>query len=87
MKIDKTTYKDRKKDYLDRLPTTIACPRKFYIFQPTFFIFRIHSTIGTLPFAQHTSLSFAKAKEPFSHLHEKSKFINTNLKINSYGNN
>jgi hypothetical protein len=36
---------------------------------------------------RHMSQCFAQVKEPFLTSHEKSKFINTNFKFNTYGNN
>ena len=82
MKIDKRTYKDKEENQNGMTADHTSRPDKVLFFADTHFLFfNSRHTHGTLPFARHTSQRFAKVKEPFLPLHEKSKFINTNFKI------
>jgi hypothetical protein len=75
MKIDKTTYKDRKERPIEMTADHTCRPDKVLFFADTHFLFKSRHTNGTLPFARHTSQRFAKVKEPFlAHPHEEIKF-------------
>ena len=65
MKIDKTTYKDRKETQIGLTADPTSRPDKVLFFcRHSFFVFKSQHTFGTLPFARHTSPRFAKVKEP-----------------------
>jgi hypothetical protein len=66
MKIDKTTFKDRRKERQIGMTADLTSrPDKVLFFaDPHFLFFRNRPTFGTLPFARHTSQRFAKVKEP-----------------------
>jgi len=64
MKIDKTTYKDKEENQIGMTADHTSQPDKVFFCRPTFFVFKSRHTIGTLPFARHTSSRFAKVKEP-----------------------
>jgi len=82
MKIDKTTYNDRKERQIGMTADHTSRPDKVLFFADTHFLFfKSHHTNGTLPFVRHSSHRFAKVKEPFLPSHEMSKFTNTNFKI------
>ena len=61
MKIEKMTYKDRP---IGMTADHTSRPDKVFLFADTHFLFKSRPTIGTLPFARHTSQRFAKVKEP-----------------------
>lgn len=65
MKIDKTTYKDRKERQIGKAANHICQSDKVLFFaDPHFLFFKSQPTFGTLSFARHTSQCFTKAKEP-----------------------
>jgi len=65
MKIDKTTYKERKETQIGMTADYTSRPDKVLFFADTqFLFFKSRPTFGTLPFARHTSQRFAKVKEP-----------------------
>ena len=64
MKIEKKTYKDRKERPNGMTADHTSRPDKVLFFADTHFLFKSRHTIGTLPFAPHTSPRFAKVKEP-----------------------
>lgn len=66
MKIDKTTYNDRKERQIGMTADHTSRPDKVLFFaDPHFLFLKSHHTNGTLPFARYTSQRFAKVKEPF----------------------
>jgi len=69
MKIDKTTYLDRKENQFGMTADHTSRPDKVLFFaDPHFLFFKSRPTIGILPFAQLKSPRLAKVKEPkFSH--------------------
>jgi hypothetical protein len=89
MKIDKTTYKDKKERQFGMTADHTSQPDKVLFFAvPHFLFFKSRHTNGTLPFARHTSQRFAKVKEPFfAHTHKEFKFTSINFNFNNYGNN
>jgi len=64
MKIDKTTYKDKGEIQIGLTDNRTSRPNKVLFFADPHFLFKNRPTIGTLPFALHTSQRFAKVKEP-----------------------
>jgi hypothetical protein len=77
MKIDKTTYLDRKENQFGMTADHTSRPDKVLFFaDPHFLFLKSHHANGTLPFARYTSQRFAKVKEPFlAHPNEKIIFI------------
>lgn len=69
MKIDKTTYKDRKERQIGRTAYHTNQPGKVLFFaNPLFLFLKSRHTFGTMPFARHTDQRLAKVKEPkFTH--------------------
>jgi hypothetical protein len=83
MKIDKTTYKDRKERLNGMTADHTRRPHKVLFFADPHFLFLSPCTQMAHCLLPDTQVSqrFAKVKEPFLPSHEKSKFTNTNFKI------
>ena len=65
MKIDKTTYKDRKENQIGMTADHTSQPDKVLFFFDPHFLFLSHRTIGTFAFApKHKANPSAKSKEP-----------------------
>lgn len=66
MKIDKTTYKDKKERQIEMTADYASRPDKVLFFANAHFLFfKSQPTNGTSPFARNTSQRSAKVKEPF----------------------
>ncbi len=64
MKIDKTTYKDKKENQIGMTADHTSHPDKVLFFADPHFLFVSQRIIGTFDFAQYTSQTIAKSKEP-----------------------